>query len=399
MFKTIASALCGCLLLSTLAFGQANGHLQIHFMDVGQGDGAVLISPRGEVVLFDVGKDMKRKDCTKPVSYLDQLHITKIDYLFVSHYHFDHIGCIPDVLEQFPLQHEAYDRGQSYPGATYTAYVEAVKPHRTTAIPGTSVELDKGSGHSVFITVKAVNGNGVSTSNENDLSLTALVGYDGFRAEIGGDLSGDNANQYADIETGVGPNVGHIDVYKVHHHCSSHSTNEAWLKDTTPTIGIISTGDNNAYGHPTADCLERLHQVGIKTYWTEHGNGAALEPEFDEVAGNVVGKAEQLSRTGIERLLLPEMTNGRKAENGGRGAPSLGSEGRQLPEIGGRTEVIGYPAMKAEPEWTLHEMASVAGHVFFAIGVRHDGTRQVLLPPRLDARTLIRVLDPVLWQF
>ena len=203
-------------------------------MDVGQGDGAMLISPGGEIVLFDVGKDLKRKDCTKPVSYLDQLHVTKIDYLFVSHYHFDHIGCIPDVLEQFPLQHEAYDRGDSYLGATYTAYTAAVKVHRKTATAGTVIELDKGTGHSVTITVEAINGNGVQTDNENDLSLTALISYDNFRAEIGGDLSGDNTETYADIETGVGPKVGQIDVYKVHHHCSSHSTNEAWLKDTKP---------------------------------------------------------------------------------------------------------------------------------------------------------------------
>jgi beta-lactamase superfamily II metal-dependent hydrolase len=288
MMKTISTAVLGCLLVSALASGQANGHLQIHFMDVGQGDGALLISPRGEVVLFDVGKDMKRKDCTRPVSYMDQLHITKIDYLFVSHYHFDHIGCIPDVLEQFPLQHAAYDRGQSYPGATFTEYVAAVKPHRMTAEAGTTVELDKGSGHSVLITVKAINGNGVTTTNENDLSLTALVSYDNFRAEIGGDLSGDNTDMYADIETGVGPKVGRIDVYKVHHHCSSHSTNEAWLRDTAPTIGIISTGDNNAYQHPTTDCLERLHQAGVKTYWTERGAGAVPEAGLDEVAGNIV---------------------------------------------------------------------------------------------------------------
>lgn len=285
--KPISLATVGCLVFSAFALAQANGHLQIHFMDVGQGDGAVLISPGGEVVLFDVGKDMKRKECTKPVSYLDQLHISKIDYLFVSHYHFDHIGCIPDVLEQFPLQQDAYDRGNSYPGATYSAYVAAVASHRKTATAGTTVELDKGSGHSVVITVKAVNGDGVNTSNENDLSLTAVVSYDNFRAEIGGDLSGDNTDMYADIETGVGPKIGHIDVYKVHHHCSSHSTNEAWLKDTAPTIGIISTGDNNSYMHPTADCLDRLHQAGIKTYWTEHGAGANPEPDFDEVAGNI----------------------------------------------------------------------------------------------------------------
>jgi beta-lactamase superfamily II metal-dependent hydrolase len=55
--------------LTTLAFGQANGKLQIHFMDVGQGDGAILISPLGETVLFDNGK---RGNCDLPVSYLQQ---------------------------------------------------------------------------------------------------------------------------------------------------------------------------------------------------------------------------------------------------------------------------------------------------------------------------------------
>jgi hypothetical protein len=115
-----------------------------------------------------------------------------------------------------------------------------------------------------------------------------LITFGAFSAEIGGDLSGDNTDMYADIETGVGPKIGPIDVYKVHHHCSSHSTNEAWLKDTAPTVGIISTGDNNDYGHPTADCLDRLHQAGVKTYWTEHGNGLAPVAGLDDVAGNIV---------------------------------------------------------------------------------------------------------------
>ena len=52
-----------------IALGQANGKLQIHFMDVGQGDGAVLISPGGEIVLFDDGV---MNQCNKPVSYLQR---------------------------------------------------------------------------------------------------------------------------------------------------------------------------------------------------------------------------------------------------------------------------------------------------------------------------------------
>jgi beta-lactamase superfamily II metal-dependent hydrolase len=275
-----------------IANAQANGKLQIHHMDVGQGDGAVLISPGGEVVMFDAGEDMKKRDCTKPVSYLDQLGIKHIDYLYISHYHFDHIGCIPAVLEQIQLTGPAFDRGGTYPGATFTHYKAAVGSHRKTAAVGDSVTLDKNSRNPILITVVAVNGNSkhgtVKTSNENDLSLSVVVAFGTFKEEIGGDLSGDNTNMYQDVETPVAPDVGRIDVYKVHHHCSSHSTNDTWLADTQPIVGVISTGDGNSYDHPTADCLERLHTHNVKAYWTETGNGAEPEAGIDVVGGNIV---------------------------------------------------------------------------------------------------------------
>jgi beta-lactamase superfamily II metal-dependent hydrolase len=278
--------------LASIADAQANGKLQIHHMDVGQGDGAVLVSPGGEVVVFDVGEDMKKRDCTRPVSYLDQLGIKHIDYLFVSHYHFDHIGCIPAVLGQFPLQGPAYDRGQSYPAATYTQYVQAIGTHRKTAVVGDSITLDKSSQTPVLITVVAVDGiskhGTVKTVNENDLSLSVVVSFGTFREEIGGDLSGDNTQMYQDVETPVAPDVGKIDVYKVHHHCSSHSTNDTWMTDTQPTVAVISTGNGNDYGHPTADCLERLHKHNVKAYWTETGNGGEPEPGIDVVGGNII---------------------------------------------------------------------------------------------------------------
>lgn len=293
MRSNLNGALVTLVILSAAtALAQGNGKLQIRHMDVGQADGAVLISPGGKVVLFDVGEDMKTKDCTKPLSYLDQLGVKQIDVLFVSHYHFDHIGCIPAVLEQFPLKGNAYDRGGTYPGQTYAAYVAAVGGHRKTASVGQTIALDDGSQQPVAIAVFALGGKSkhgqVQTTNENDLSLGVVVSFGGFREEIGGDLSGDNTEMYQDVETPVASDVGKIDVYKVHHHCSAHSSNPAWLAATTPTIGIISTGDGNGYGHPTADCLERLHTQGIKrTYWTERGNGGAPEAGLDVLAGNV----------------------------------------------------------------------------------------------------------------
>ena len=178
------------LLLFTIApisFAQANGKLQLHFISVGQGDGALLVSPLGETVLFDDGVMNK---CDKPISYLQQLGVTKIDYHITSHYHSDHIGCAAQVLSEFPLMKDAFDRGGSYNSSTFDSYVAAIGSHRKTATAGLSITLDATSSNPVTIKVITLNGNGISTDNENDLSLLAMVSFGGFDALIGGDLSG-----------------------------------------------------------------------------------------------------------------------------------------------------------------------------------------------------------------
>lgn len=147
------------------AFAQANGKLQIHFMNVGQGDGAVLISPLGEIVLFDDGVV---NQCAKPVAYLRSIGVRKIDYHLASHYHSDHIGCCGTILAQFPLQKDALDRGESYHTPTFDAYILAIGAKRKTAVAGTTVTLDSGSANPVRIEFIALNGNGVVTDNEND---------------------------------------------------------------------------------------------------------------------------------------------------------------------------------------------------------------------------------------
>ena len=284
---------CIALLFSAMiGMAQAgNGKLQIHHIDMGQGDAAVLISPSGKVVIFDAGRDMSsKKDCAVQTDYLEQLGVRQIDYIFVSHLHTDHIGCIPAVLEKFPLVTAAYDRGGQYASGYYTRYAASVGTKRKTAQLGQMVELEA---NAKKVTLKVVslngtyNGGQVSTENENDLSVAVLVSFGAFREEIGGDLSGEHTSTYEDIESGVAPSVGSLDVYKVHHHCSSHSSNGLWLKTTAPTVAIISTGDGNSYRHPTEDCLSRLHEAEIsKVYWTERGAGA--EPKVNDViAGDV----------------------------------------------------------------------------------------------------------------
>lgn len=273
------------ILVPICAVAQANGRLQIHFMDVGQGDGALLISPQGETVLFDNGA---LGVCDRPLKYLRQLQVAKIDYQVVSHYHADHIGCTTAVLSEFPLSHFSFDRGGEYRSGVYRRYIAAVGDKRRTPAIGETLVLDQASPHPVTITFTAMNGNGLRTRNENDLSLVAHVKFGDFEAAIGGDLSGYSQSSYLDIETSVAPGIGPVEVYKVHHHCSRYSTNVAWLNATRPRVAIISAGVGNGYGHPTDECLARLHAVGTKTYWTSIGRGAIPAYGSDVVAQQTV---------------------------------------------------------------------------------------------------------------
>ena len=220
---------------------------QLHFMDVGQGDGTLLISPGGETVLFDTGV---RNDCDRPLSYLQQLGIRKIDYLIVSHYHDDHLGCAVALLQEYPLQTASIDRGETYQSRTFNNYVAFVGTKRKTAIEDSALILDAGSRTPVKIEFVGFNGNGIKTKDENDKSLVCVIRYGQFDAVMGGDLSGYDTTKYRNIESSLASKIGQVELYKANHHGSQYSSNPDWLSTISPKIGIISCGNGNEYGHP-----------------------------------------------------------------------------------------------------------------------------------------------------
>lgn len=286
-------ALTGMLAVLALALAPlaaqavtGNGKLQIHHIKVGQGDGMILISPNGQTAMFDDGV---YTNCPPVVAYLQGLGITSLDYHFLSHYHADHLGCLDDaVAAGIPVNIAGYDRGYSYSSASYTNYVNALGAKRTTIAKGQTITLDAGSANPVTIKCVDLNGAGVysvSGSDENAKSAVYKVSYGAFDQVIGGDLTGDGST---DVETTVGPMVGDVEIYKVHHHGSRYSTNDNWLGAITAEVGIIQVGDGNTYGHPTVDALTRLHNHNVKTYWTETGAGAAPNATWDKVANGPI---------------------------------------------------------------------------------------------------------------
>ena len=310
-----ASRLISKLLLGLSLSALAGDTLQLHFIDVGQGDAELLVSPGGQAVLIDGGLPGSDK-IVNP--YLQSHGITRLDYYIVSHYHNDHIGCTTKILSPNVVSglQAAYDRGDtptntdSYAKAFAADYRTAVSGKRITATTSPSgaatshgFVLDASSNQPVVIEFVAANGNGritkSTTINENDFSVAFVVRFGQFSAVLGGDLSGSNGSDYDDIETSLASTFpGPVSLYKVHHHGSRYSSNTNWLAAINPIVGIICCGTRNNYGLPEDEALSRLADYKVDTYWTETGSKNA--DNLADVKGGVVLKNG--SKPKVERL-------------------------------------------------------------------------------------------------
>ncbi len=279
------SLVVGFVGIGLMVASSCQADLEIHILDVGQGDCTLIISPTGGTFLFDAGWNGKGDGVVCP--YLDDLGLTALDYIGCSHYHADHIGGIDEVINYLGIDSirvAVLDRGWSYTTATYDDYAAAAAPKRQTILDGQVIDLGGG----VTVTCVAVNGNGQlsppydDTYNENDLCVALLVEYGEFDFFVAGDLSGVNSSYYHDIETSVAAEVGDIEIYRVDHHGSASNSNVNLVSTLQPEVSIISVGDNS-YGHPTQTVIDRLVAYGTYIYQTELGSGGTIPSGHGEV--------------------------------------------------------------------------------------------------------------------
>jgi beta-lactamase superfamily II metal-dependent hydrolase len=257
-----------------------NGRLQIIHLDVGQGDGAVIITPLGEVAMIDEGQASVTNALGRTVlQQLQDLGVTHVDHHFVSHYHNDHFGNFPNIFGTGGVTLDyGWDGGGSYTTSMYTNYVNTLGNRRRTLVTDKVVTMDSLSAHPVTIKCEYTAPN----ADPNTASIVLKLSYGEFDMVFGGDLPSSPG------ENTAGPLVGPVEVYKVHHHGSATSTAAAWLSAIQAKIGVISVGNTNSYGHPTSSALGRLHTANVKTYWTELGAGVAPLAGWDKYANGQV---------------------------------------------------------------------------------------------------------------
>lgn len=232
---------------------------QIHFIDVGQGD-AVLIENSGEYALIDCGTE----DCeTALLAYLEQLGVTELKLLVMTHPHADHIGSMDAVIQNVKVELfllPELDKAKSYPT---TAGFERV----LTALEQTETPVEQaadGAQYPVGAGTLTVLSTGVETDNYNNISVCTRYTAGGFAFVDTGDA--EKPVEQALLQSGAELSAL---VFKAAHHGSNTSNSAEFLQAVRPQIVVVSCGLENSYGHPHASALESYAAVGAQVYRTD----------------------------------------------------------------------------------------------------------------------------------
>jgi competence protein ComEC len=193
------------------------------------------------------------------LNYLNTYQVSKIDLLFATHPHEDHIGGLVPVLQSsIPIQNIVYN-GYNYTTQIFNTWKTLALTHNLTIA----------NKNEVFALTPTINFTVISPTNPlqfSDLNANSLV----LRLQVSNTsimLTGDATMDTEQSMLASGLTL-QSQILKVGHHGSSYSTSQAFLNSVTPTYGVISAGIDNSYGHPAQQTLDRLSKNNLITYGT-----------------------------------------------------------------------------------------------------------------------------------
>lgn len=251
--------------IATFAPAPPEGAAVISVLDVDQGQAVAVIAPDGSAALIDAGRSGTRIE-QEVAPYLRSLGVEELDYLIISHPDQDHIGGMPRVLELFPVE-TWVDPAIPTTNQTYAQVLETVIDQDIPAILARQGEQlllgDTVTLELLWPVDDMLTSGGEPDSNEN--SAVVRVTYDGVSVLIPGDL--ENRGERALIDQYGADLLS--DVLVAGHHGSNTSSSGAFLDAVAPDVAIISAGEDNPYGHPHDEVLQRLRFRGIAIYRTD----------------------------------------------------------------------------------------------------------------------------------
>ena len=275
------------LVIAVLALGAAwiwlfalqpeSRSLTADFLDVGQGDCALIRTASGRIMLVDGGGRAGESDSDKmgmsvvePV--LRRRGINRIDVVVLTHPHDDHVQGLVPVVRDFRIG-MVLDTGIVHGSQAYEKFLTTIHDRQIEyrkAVRGMIVDF--GDGVKAQVLNPPSEESDTPLDEANDTSIVMRVSYEGRAIMLTGDAGTDTE---ADI-IASGSDL-RSDVLKVGHHGSAYSTGDLWLQAVRPRYAVISVGRNNSFGHPSPPTLSRLRSAGAKIYRTDKNGQVTVE--------------------------------------------------------------------------------------------------------------------------
>lgn len=352
MKKIIVLLLCIFLLagcteaIKTEKIPVTAGHdMRVHFIDVGQGDSILIESPNGKTMLVDGGVKGAGQQV---VSYLRELGVSKLDIVVATHPDADHIGGLIPVLNSMTIE-QFYDSGKVHTSQTFEEMLTLIDEKNIpydVPTTGDNIKFDED------VTVKVLNANEQASDN-NDASIVLKIVYGNVSFLLTGDAGIALEKEMMQYDVSA-------TVLKAGHHGSNTSSSEDFIRAIKPEITILSYGKDNKYGHPHAEVVDRLQEIGSKIYAT--ADIGTITVTTDGVNYAVNGKEASVVNTGKTSEVVPltpaiEITSKDLVgeivgiKNNGQQAVSL--KDWQLISIEGN-QVFNFPNLSLQPGKTIY---------------------------------------------
>jgi beta-lactamase superfamily II metal-dependent hydrolase len=228
--------------------------LQVHFIDVGQGDSLLIQTPSDKTILIDGGPP---EAGDKIVSYLEEQQIDSIDLLVATHPDIDHIGGLPYVMKEFKVKN-ILDSGKLHSTRTYAAYLHQIRKQNIPvhiAMENEKIRLDP------ELSIRVLNTYGATKSN-NQSSIVLKLTYEEVDFLLMSDIEMEQEKELMDKHD------LQAEIIKVAHHGSNTSTSSSFLQAVNPETALLTYSKENDFGHPVDRVIDNLNNINAMIYST-----------------------------------------------------------------------------------------------------------------------------------
>ncbi len=272
------SLIIGNVLIFTSLSQSHERNLRVTFLDVGQGDGAVIQFPSGEVFVVDAGPKSNEFDAGEKTiaPFLRKNGISTIDGIITTHPHADHLGGVPYLMKHFTVK-QTIDADQSAQTNLFYEYDHLRKnADHLTGKAGMIIPAGNARLYILHPTKQFIDSdssNGYSDLNQSSIVFKLQYGNTSFlfTGDVETEAEEHIVNSYQDFLAS--------DVLKAGHHGSSTSSSEYFISSVKPREVIVSVAKFNKFRHPSKKVIERFKSFGASVFRTDVEGAIIIESD------------------------------------------------------------------------------------------------------------------------